>query len=76
MDMNIKISQHAGLRMRERGISEDEVRKAFDEESWESVDISDMDDSIIVVTKTFEGRKWRFLFNHETGTLVTCYPRR
>lgn len=74
--MDIRISQHAVQRMRERGISEAEVRKAFDEESWESVDVSDMDDSVLVMTKTFEGKKWRFLFNYETGTLVTCYPRR
>jgi len=75
-DMNVTISKHALDRMEQRGISEAEVRQAFDTESWESVDISSVDETILIVTKTFNGKKWHFLYNHETNTLVTCYPKR
>ena len=74
--MNIKISEHAAQRMAERNISEDVVRKAFDTEDWESNDVSEVDDSAVIVTKTINGKKWAFIFNWETATLITCYPRR
>ena len=74
--MNIKISEHAAQRMAERNISEDVVRRAFDAEDWESYDVSEVDESAIIVTKTINGKKWRFVFNWETETLITCYPRR
>jgi len=73
--MNVTISKHALERMEQRGISVDEVREAFDAETWESVDVSDLDETVLIVTKTFNGKKWRFLYNHETNTLITCYPR-
>ena len=74
--MNIKISEHAAQRMAERNISEDVVRTAFDTEDWETNDVSEVDDSAIIVTKTINGKKWSFVFNCETATLITCYPRR
>ena len=74
--MNIKISEHAAQRMAERNISEDVVRTAFDTEDWETNDVSEVDDSAIIVTKTINGKKWSFVFNWETATLITCYPRR
>lgn len=74
--MNIKISEHAAKRMAERDISEETVRSAFDAEDWESYDVSEVDESAIIVTKTINGKKWRFVFNWETETLITCYPRR
>ena len=74
--MNIKISEHAAQRMAERNISEEVVRKAFDAEDWESYDVSEVDETAIIVTKTINGKKWRFVFNWETETLITCYPRR
>ena len=74
--MNIKISEHAAQRMAERNISEDVVRRAFDAEDWESYDVSEVDEFAIIVTKTINGKKWRFVFNWETETLITCYPRR
>ena len=74
--MNIKISEHAAQRMAERNIPEDVVRRAFDAEDWESYDVSEVDESAIIVTKTINGKKWRFVFNWETETLITSYPRR
>lgn len=74
--MNIKISEHAAQRMAERNISEDAVRKAFDAEDWESYDVSEVDESAIILTKTINGKKWSFVFNWETATLITCFPRR
>jgi hypothetical protein len=74
--MNIKISEHAAKRMAERNIPEDVVRRAFDAEDWESYDVSEVDETAIIVTKTINGKKWRFDFNWETETLITCYPRR
>ena len=74
--MNIKISEHAAKRMAERNIPEDVVRRAFDAEDWESYDVSEVDESAIIVTKTINGKKWRFVFNWETETLITCYQRR
>lgn len=74
--MNIKISEHAAKRMAERNIPEDVVRRAFDAEDWESYDVSEVDESAIIVTKTINGKKWRFVFNWETETLITSYPRR
>ena len=74
--MNIKISEHAAQRMAERNISEDVVRRAFDAEDWESYDVSEVDEFAVIVTKTINGKKWRFVFNWETETLITCYPRR
>ena len=76
MVMNVTISEHARQRMLERGISEDEIRRAFDNEEWESYDVSASDDSAVIVTKTINGKKWRFVFNWESATLITCYPRR
>ena len=74
--MNIKISEHAAKRMAERNIPEDVVRRAFDAEDWESYDVSEVDETAIIVTKTINEKKWRFVFNWETETLITCYPRR
>ena len=74
--MNIKISEHAAKRMAERNIPKDVVRRAFDAEDWESYDVSEVDESAIIVTKTINGKKWRFVFNWETETLITSYPRR
>ena len=74
--MNIKISEHAAQRMAERNISEDVVRRAFDAEDRESYDVSEVDEFAVIVTKTINGKKWCFVFNWETATLITCYPRR
>ena len=74
--MDIKISEHAAQRMAERNISEEAVRKAFDDEDWESYDVSEVDESALILTKTIDGKKWSFVFNWETATLITCYPRR
>ena len=62
--------------MAERNISEDVVRKAFDSEDWESYDVSEVDDSAVILTKVINGKKWSFDLNWETATLITCYPRR
>ena len=62
--------------MAERNIPEDVIRNAFDAEDWESYDVSEVDESAIIVTKTINGKKWCFVFNWETKTLITCYPRR
>ena len=74
--MNIERSEHAAIRMAEWNSPEDVVRRAFDAEDWESYDVSEVDESAIIVTKTINGKKWRFVFNWETETLITCYPRR
>lgn len=74
--MNIRISEHAAQRMAERNISEDVVRKAFDSEDWESYDVSEVDDSAVILTKVINGKKCSFVLNWETATLITCYPRR
>ena len=74
--MNIKISEHAAKRMAERNISEKVVRESFDAEDWESYDVSEVDETAVIVTKTINGKKWCFVFNWETATLITCYPRR
>ena len=74
--MNIKISEHAAKRMAERNISEEIFRRAFDAEDWESYDVSKVDESAVILTKTINGIKWSFVFNWETATLITCYPRR
>lgn len=54
--MNIKISEHAAKRMAERNIPEDVVRRAFDAEDWESYDVSEVDETAIIVTKTINGK--------------------
>ena len=74
--MNIKISEHAAKRMAERNISEKVVRESFDAEDWESYDVPEVDETAVIVTKTINGKKWCFVFNWETATLITCYPRR
>ena len=74
--MNIKISEHAAKRMAERNISEKVVLESFDAEDWESYDVSEVDETAVIVTKTINGKKWCFVFNWETATLITCYPRR
>lgn len=74
--MNIRISEHAAKRMAERDISEDDVRRAFDAEDWESYDVSEVDESALILTKTINGKKWSFVLNWETATLITCYSRR
>ena len=74
--MNIKISEHAAKRMAERNISEEVIRRAFDAEDWESCDVSEVDESVVILTKTIDGKNWSFVFNWETATLITCYPRR
>ena len=74
--MNIKISEHAAKRMAERNISEKVVRESFDAEDWESYDVSEVDETAVIVTKTINGKKWCFVFNWETATLITCYPTR
>lgn len=74
--MNIKLSEHAEQRMLERGISKDEVKRIFDEENFEYFANSKDDPSAVVVDKTLNGKKWRFVFNKFTNTLITCFPRR
>ena len=74
--MNIKISEHAAKRMAERNISEEVVRKAFDSEDWEEVSMSKIDSIAMIATKKINGVRWSFVFNIETETLITCYPRR
>lgn len=74
--MDIKISEHAAQRMAERNISEEVVRRAFDAEDWESYDVSEVDESALILTKTIDGKKWSFVLNWETATLITCFPRR
>jgi len=60
--MNIKISEHAAQRMAERNISEEVVRKAFDAEDWESYDVSEVDESVIILTKTINEKKMGIRF--------------
>ena len=74
--MNIKISEHAAKRMAERNISEKVVLESFDAEDWESYDVSEVDETAVIVTKTINVKKWCFVFSWETATLITCYPRR
>ena len=74
--MNIKISEHAAQRMAERNISEEAVRRAFDVEDWDEVSMSKIDFTAMIATKTINGVRWSFVFNVETETLITCYPRR
>ena len=74
--MNIKISEHAAKRMAERNISEGVVRKAFDSEDWEEVLMSKFDPTAMIAVKTIDEVRWCFVFNVETETLITCYPRR
>jgi hypothetical protein len=59
--MNIKISEHAAKRMAERNISEEVIRRAFDAEDWESYDVSEVDDSAVILTKVINGKKWSFV---------------
>jgi hypothetical protein len=54
--MNIKISEHAAKRMAERNISEEVIRRAFDAEDWESYDVSEVDDSAVILTKVINGK--------------------
>lgn len=74
--MNVKISEHAAQRMTERNISEDVVRKAFDSEDWEEVLMSKFDSTAVIAVKTIDDVRCFFVFNVETETLITCYPRR
>lgn len=74
--MNVKISEHASQRMTERNISEDVVRKAFDSEDWEEVLMSKFDSTAVIAVKTIDDVRCFFVFNVETETLITCYPRR
>lgn len=73
--MNIRISSHAAKRMKERGITEKQVRAVFNEEiPIISADVSDDDDSVIEVICKMKGRKMKFIYSVETNTLVTVYP--
>ena len=75
--MNIKISEHAKQRMDERGVSEEQVRAFFDSnESLNSWEISDFDNSVILVDTVFDERKFRLVYNAITDTLITLFPRR
>jgi len=74
--MDITISEHARKRMTERGVSEDEIRSAFNDGNWERFAISETDDFVALLDKTINGKTWRFVLNMETETLITCYPRR
>lgn len=75
--MNIKISEHAKQRMDERGVSEEQVRAFFDSNEpltcWE---ISDFDNSVILIDTVFDERKFRLVYNAFTDTLITIFPRR
>ncbi len=74
--MNITISEHAKKRMAERGISESEIQKAFNDGEWERLAISEIDNSVVLMDKKINGKTWRFLLNIDSETLITCYPRR
>ena len=74
--MNIKISEHAAKRMAERNISEEVIRRAFDAEDWESYDVSEVDDSAVILPQVITGKKWSLALNWDTATLITCSPRR
>lgn len=75
--MDIKISEHAKQRMDERGVSEEQVRNFFDSNepilSW---NLSNFDNSVILVDTVFDGRKFRLVYNVLTDTLITLFPRR
>ena len=58
----MKISEHAAQRMAERCIPEDAARKTFDAEDWESYDVSKVDESVVILTTTIDGKKWSFVF--------------
>lgn len=72
-NMNVTISAHALQRMNERGISEEQVRGIFDTEDWTLIESKD---GVAIVDFALDGKKWRFIFNKSTQTLITCYPRR
>ncbi|MCK9183179.1 MAG: DUF4258 domain-containing protein [Fibrobacteraceae bacterium] len=74
--MNIKISQHAKERMEQRGISESEIIALFKEERFDRFVDSEKDDSVVIVDKVVNGKKWRFVYNKLTKTIITCFPRR
>ena len=74
--MNITISEHAKKRMAERGISEEEIQKAFNDGEWERLAFSEIDDSVVLMDKKIKGKIWRFVLNIDSETLITCYPRR
>lgn len=75
--MDIKISEHAKQRMDERGVSEEQVRNSFDSNkpifSW---NLSNFNNSVILVDTVFDGRKFRLVYNVLTDTLITLFPRR
>lgn len=74
--MNIRISQHAKERMEQRGISESEIIALFKEERFDRFVDSEKDDSVVIVDKVVNGKKWRFVYNKLTKTIITCFPRR
>ena len=75
--MDIKISDHAKQRMDERGVSEKQVKSFFDSNepilSW---NLSNFDNSVILVDTVFDGCKFRLVYNVLTDTLITLFPRR
>lgn len=75
--MDLKISEHAKQRMDERGVSEEQVRNFFDSNepilSW---NLSNFNNSVILVDTVFDGRKFRLVYNVLTDTLITLFPRR
>lgn len=73
--MNIKISRHAKTRMKERGITEEQVKAVFNEGiPVISADVSTEDEASIEVVCKIKGRKIKFIYSVETNTLVTVYP--
>lgn len=71
--MNVKISAHALQRMNERGISEAEVLAIFESEAWTLIDSNG---DVAIVDFVLNAKKWRFIFDITSRTLITCYPRR
>ncbi len=75
--MNVKISNHALLRLKERGISEQEVLNYFSDLTPPIIaDSSRRDPSCVEITRVFSGRICKIIYSVETNTVVTIYPVR
>jgi len=74
--VNIKISRHAAERIKERGITEEQVRAVFASENVLDWKVSDSDESVLLVDTVVNGKKYRFAYNVLSDILVTVYPLR
>ncbi|SHK73008.1 hypothetical protein SAMN05720469_11574 [Fibrobacter intestinalis] len=72
--MNVRIGDHAIEHMTPCGITEEEVRKLFNEEITPfKVQTSDIDDSCVELYAVLNGKPCKVVYSFVTNTVVTAF---